>query len=131
VGEIDVASGAIRAAALDVGFSPRARDYSGEPALALSARRARAHFGGHAAVRMLVPRGLDAGLFGGIARALSAGGHDHRDFGELLGRYERGPGGALRLHLEEGVRLDGRRVRISHVFDLAAIARLASSVPAA
>jgi hypothetical protein len=131
VGEIDVMSGAIEAASADGAFSPRARDYSGEPALAGPARRVRSRFGGDAAVRMLVPRALDAGLFGSIARALAERGRDHRDYAELIGHYERPAGGALRLRLEEGVHLDGRRERVDLVFDLDAIARLGHSGPAA
>jgi len=122
VAEIDVASGAIRDAALDRPFSPRARDYTDEPALAEPVRRARARFGPGAEVMLLVPRALDAGLFGGIARELVARGERHADYREIEGRYERGAGGGLRFRLVSGVRMDGARVELPAVFDLDALA---------
>jgi hypothetical protein len=121
-GEIDVASGALRDAALDRHFSPRARDYTDEPALAEPIRRARARFGPRAEIVLLVPRALDAGLFGGIARELAERGFDSGEFREVEGRYERGAGGELRFRLVSGLRMDGARVDLRAVFDLAALA---------
>jgi hypothetical protein len=121
VAEIDLASGAIREASLDRPFSPRARDYSDEPALAEPARRVRERFGPEAEIMLLVPRSLDAGLFGGIARELAASGDGHAAYRELEGRYERGADGSLRFHLVSGLRMDGRRVALGAVFDLGAL----------
>lgn len=123
VGEIDLASGAIRDASLDRPFSPRARDYSDEPALAEPARRVRERFGPEAEIMLLVPRSLDAGLFGGIARELAATGEGHAAYREIEGRYERGSDGGLRFRLVSGLRMDGRRVALGAVFDLGTLAR--------
>jgi hypothetical protein len=123
VGEIDLPSGEIREAALDRPFSPRARDYSDEPALAEPARRVRERFGASAEIMLLVPRSLDAGLFGGIARALEASGEAHDAYSEIEGRYERGSDGSLRFRLVSGTRIDGHRVALGAVFDLGAITR--------
>jgi len=121
VGEIDLATGAMRDASLDRPFSPRARDYSDEPALVGPARRVRERFGPDAEIMLLVPRALDAGLFGGIARELAAKGEPHTAYRELEGRYERGVDGGLRFRLVSGVRVDGRREALSAVFDLGSI----------
>jgi hypothetical protein len=118
VGEIDLASGSLRPPALDRPFSPRARDYTGEPALAGPARRVRERYGGDAVIMLLVPRALDAGLFGAIARELSNRGEGPEAFRQVEGRYEPGPGGGLRLRLEAAERLDGSRLALSSVFDL-------------
>jgi hypothetical protein len=119
--EIDIESGAIREGAPPRAFSPRARDYSDEPGLARAARRARARFGGDASVMMLVPRALDAGLFGGIAHALERRGEAHGSYRELEGRYERAADGELRLRVESGTHLDGTRRALGLLFDLDAI----------
>lgn len=121
VAGIDVASGAIRDAAPGPSFSPRARDYTDEPALGEPLRRARARFGPDAEIMLLVPRPLDAGLFGGIARELEARGLRPADFREVEGRYERGADG-LRFRLVSGLRMDGARVDLPAEFDLAALA---------
>jgi hypothetical protein len=125
VAEVDIASAAIRDTALDRAFSPRARDYSDEPALAEPVRRARERFGADAEIMLLVPRPLDAGLFGGIARELAARGFGPGDFREVEGRYERGAGG-LRFRLVSGRRMDGGQVELPAVFDLAALAAAGS-----
>lgn len=122
VGEIDLASGRIREPVLDRAFSPRARDYSDEPALREPARRVRERFGPEAEIMLLVPRALDAGLFGGIARELARNGEGHESYREIEGRYERAPDGGLRFRLESGLRMDGRRVPLGAVFDLDALA---------
>jgi hypothetical protein len=83
---------------------------------------ARARFGPDAVVMMLVPRAIDAGLFGGIARVLADRGHPHAEFSEIRGRYERS-GGGVRLRLDAGIRADGSRVALDSVFDLDALAR--------
>ena len=112
----------IRETALDRPYSPRARDYSDEPALRAPARQVRERFGEDAEIMLLVPRALDAGLFGGIARELHRGGDGPDAYRELEGRYERAPGGGLRFRLTSGVRMDGRRVPLQAVFDLEALA---------
>ena len=122
VGSIDLETEAIGDAALGTAFSPRARDYTGEPGLAKLARRARARFGQNAVVMMLVPREIDAGLFGGIARRLAESGDRHDAYREIRGRYERANGG-VRLRVEAGIRSDGTRVAMDLLFDLDAIAR--------
>jgi hypothetical protein len=122
VGAIDPESGAIGDAALDKPFSPRARDYTGEPGLAALTRAARSRFGSDAIVMMLVPRDLDAGLFGGIARALSERGERHQDYREFRGRYRRMPGGGVGLHIDAAVRSDGSDAGMDLLFDLSAIA---------
>lgn len=126
VAEIDLASGVMRDAALDRAFSPRARDYTDEPALADPARRVRERFGPAAEIMLLVPRALDAGLFGGIARELAALGDGHDAYREIEGRYERASDGSLRFRLLSGLRIDGRRVPLSAVFDLGAISAAGS-----
>lgn len=119
VGSIDIDSGALGAPALDGAYSPRARDYTGEPRLARLARSARNRFGSGAVVMMLVPRELDAVLFGGIARVLAERGDHHGAYREIRGRYERGADG-IRLHVDAGVRPDGTRVDLDLLFDLGA-----------
>jgi hypothetical protein len=119
--EVDVESGAIREGAPRGAFSPRARDYSGEPGLARAERLALARFGGAAMVMMLVPRALDAGLFGGIALALERRGEAHARYRELEGRYELGADGGLRLRVESGTRTDGSHHALGLLFDLDAI----------
>ena len=123
VAAIDIATGALRDAALDTPFSPRARDYAGEPALTELARRVRDRFGEGAAVMMLVPRDVDAGLFGGIARVLSRRGEHHDAYSEIRGRYERAPGGGVRLRVDTGVLRNGAQVALDLLFDLGDIAR--------
>jgi len=121
VGSIDLETGAIGDAALGAAFSPRARDYTGEPDLAKPARHARERFGQGAVVMMLVPREIDAGLFGAIARRLAERGDRHDAYREIRGRYERANGG-VRLRLEAGIRSDGTRAAMDWLFDLDAIA---------
>ena len=82
-----------------------------------------------AVVMMLVPRDVDAGLFGGIARALAARGDRHDRYREIIGRYERAPDGGVRLRVERGLRADGSEVPIGLLFDLTAITRLAGAAP--
>ena len=122
VGEVDLETGTLRAPSLDRPFSPRARDYTGEPALAGPARRVRARYGDDAVIMRLVPRAVDAGLFGAIARELSNRGEGPEAFRQVEGRYERGPGGGLHLRLQSAQRLDGSRLALSSVFDLSRIA---------
>jgi len=122
VGAIDLDTGAFGAAALGPGFSPRARDYTGEPGLAPLARAARERFGGRAVVMMLVPRALDAGLFGGLAQLLAERGEHRERVREIRGRYERGPGGGVWLRVEAAVRRDGSAVSMDALFDLGQIA---------
>jgi hypothetical protein len=131
VGEWDLASRTFRERAPEGSFSPRARDYTEEPALRQVAQVAREHFGPDAVVMMVVPQSIDAGLFGGIAHALAQRGDPHDGYRELLGRYERGEDGALRIRLESGRREDGTTVPLDLVFDLGAIASLADRTPAA
>jgi hypothetical protein len=123
VGVADVATGALDAAPVGSDFSPRARDYTGEPGLVPLARRARERFGGAAVVMMLVPRALDAGLFGGIARALDERGERHGAYREIRASYRRGASGGVLLRVDAGVRRDGAEVGMDLLFDLAEIAR--------
>ena len=104
------------------GLSPRARDYAGEPELVRADRAVRREHGSRAEVMMLVPRRLDAGLFGGIARALSATGREPGDYRQIRAHYERGPGGTLRLRVETAVRRDGREEPLPLLFDLGSLA---------
>jgi hypothetical protein len=121
VGSVDIETGAMGAPALGSVFSPRARDYTGEPGLSDLARRARTRFGAGAVVMMLVPRSLDAGLFGGISRVLAERGDRHDAYREIRGRYERTAGG-IRLRVDSAVRADGTRVDMDLLFDLGEIA---------
>jgi len=99
-------------------LSPRARDFTGEPELVRASRSVRRQYGPRAEVMMLVPRRVDAGLFGGIARALEAHGRAPASYRQIRARYERGPGGALRLRVEAAVRRDGREDSLPLLFDL-------------
>jgi hypothetical protein len=122
-----IVSGADRAAGrlvdpdLDAELSPRARDYTDEPGLSELARRARERFGPGAIVMMLVPRELDAGLFGGIARLLGDRGESPDGYREIRARYERAPDGGVRLRVTAGLRSDGTRIELERLFDLAGI----------
>jgi hypothetical protein len=122
VGRVDVETGLVREAAGLAAFSPRARDYTGEPGLSFLARAMRERFGAAAVVMMLVPRSVDAGLFGGIARVLQERGERHQDYREIRGRYERTASG-VRLRVDTGLRRDGREVPLDLLFDLSDIAR--------
>ncbi|MBW2667427.1 MAG: hypothetical protein JRE13_14145, partial [Deltaproteobacteria bacterium] len=121
VGGVDVETGLVRDASGLAAFSPRARDYTSEPGLSFLARAMRDRFGAAAVVMMLVPRSVDAGLFGRIARFLEERGEHHQDYREIRGRYERSGSGIL-LRVESGLRRDGREVAIDLLFDLADIA---------
>jgi len=120
VGSVDIETGRLRDASGLTAFSPRARDYTGEPGLARLARTMRERFGSGAVVMMLVPRSVDAGLFGGIARVLAERGERHEDYREIRGRYERSDGGVF-LRVESGTRHDGRKVAFDLLFDLSVI----------
>ncbi len=127
VGGVNLETGSIGVAVLGTAFSPRARDYTGEPGLAALARSARGRFGGGAVVMMLVPRAVDAGLFGAIARILAGRGERPDAYREIRGRYERGPGGGVRLRVDAAVRRDGSELPMDLLFDLNEIARLEAS----
>jgi hypothetical protein len=71
---------------------------------------------------MLVPRDLDAGLFGGLARLLAERGERRERVREIRGRYERAPGGGVWLRVEAAVRGDGSTVSMDALFDLGQIA---------
>ena len=121
VGSVDVETGLVRGASGLAAFSPRARDYTDEPGLSFLARAMRERFGAAAVVMMLVPRNVDAGLFGSIARVLAERGERHEDYREIRGRYERA-GSGIHLRVESGLRRDGSEVAIDLLFDLADIA---------
>jgi hypothetical protein len=104
------------------GLSPRARDYAGEPELLRAGRLVRREHGARAEVMMLVPRRIDAGLFGGIARALEARGREPQSYRQIRAHYERGPRGSLRLRVETAVRRDGREDPLPLLFDLDGLA---------
>jgi hypothetical protein len=129
VGSVDPQTGSVGGPDLPRAFSPRARDYTGEPGLAALGRVARERFGEGSVVMMLVPREIDAGLFGGIAGALARRGESHLEFREILARYERGPSGGVRLRVDAAVRLDGSRLAMDLLFDLGQIARVAAAAP--
>ena len=122
VGSVDLDSRSVGDEPLGTGFSPRARDYTSEPGLASVAAAARERFGGGSVVMMLVPRSLDAGLFGGLARVLSEHGESHAGLSEVRGSYQRVPGGGVRLRVDRALRRDGSSVDVEAVFDLRAIA---------
>ena len=126
VGALDLDRGWAPASAVNASFSPRARDYRDEPALARLSREAQERYGDGAEVMMLVPRKLDAGLFGGIARALARTGRAPDELQEIRGRYQRGPDGGVRLRVEGAVRRDGTPLALDLLFDLGAIARARS-----
>ncbi len=125
VGSVDLARGEVGAEPLAGAFSPRARDYADEPGLAALAQAARARFGAGAEVMMLVPRAIDAGIFGGLARALSRRGGDPDAFREVRARYLRGSGGGVGMQVDAAVRRDGTEVPLDVRFDLGAIADVA------
>ncbi len=124
LGSIDLETGGIDEGVPGAAFSPRARDYTGEAGLGKLSRVARKRFGGDAVVMMLVPRAIDAGLFGSIARVLSERGDRHNAYREIRGRYQRAPGGGVRLRIDSGVRIDGSEVGLDLLFDLTDIARM-------
>lgn len=126
VSSLDLETGAIGEFSGAARFSPRARDYTGEPELDALARAARERFGERAVVMMLVPRSLDAGLFGGLARALDERGQRRDALREIRGRYERAAGGGVHLRVDAALRRDGRRVPIETLFDLGQIAGVAA-----
>ena len=120
-GQVDIATGVISEASVGLGFSPRARDYSGEPGLATAARAVRERFGNRAVVMMLVPRAIDAGLFGGLSRELERNGETRLGVREIRGRYVRTAAGGIHLRVEDAVRQDGTRIDLEAVFDLGQI----------
>jgi len=105
------------------GLSPRARDFAGEPELVRAGRAVRRDHGVRAQVMMLVPHRIDAGLFGGISRAIEARGDEAASYRQIRAHYERGPGGTLRLRVETAVRRDGREDPLPLLFDLDRLAR--------
>jgi hypothetical protein len=104
-------------------FSPIPRDYSSEPALRETAQAARRLHGSGARVQMLLPRALDAGLFGGIAQLLATRGEEPRSYTEIRGFYEPAAGGDVWFRIESGTQSSGRSVALSRSFDLSALAR--------
>jgi hypothetical protein len=124
VGAVDIEGGAFVPLPPDAAFSPRARDYTDEPGLAELAREARTRFGSGAVVMMLVPRAIDAGLFGGIAGALTERNDSPDAYREIRGRYVRAPGGGVRLRVDGAVRPDGSETPIDLLFDLGALERV-------
>jgi len=123
VGAIELESRAIVDFDLGAGYSPRARDYTGEPGLRPLAAAAKERFGERASVMMLLPRRIDAGLFGGLAQALDEKREPRAGVREIRGRYERGPGGGVQLRVEAAVRRDGSSLPLDARFDLGRIAR--------
>jgi hypothetical protein len=123
VGSVDLERSEVSEAGVAGAFSPRARDYSDEPGLAAAAEAARARFGAGAEVRMLVPRELDAGLFGAIAGVLARHGGDPSAYREIRARYLRAPGGGVRLRVDAAVRRDGAELPMDLLLDLGSISR--------
>jgi hypothetical protein len=122
VGSVDLARNEVGARPLAGAFSPRARDYADEPGLTELAQAARARFGAGAEVMMLVPREIDAGIFGGLAAALSRRGDDPDAFREVRARYLRAPGGGVAIQVDAAVRRDGSELALDARFELRAIA---------
>jgi hypothetical protein len=119
VGSADLARGELGAGPPEGAFSPRARDYADEPGLAALERAARARFGPGARVMMLVPREVDARIFGGLAGALSRRGADPDSFRELRARYLRAPDRGVALQVDLALRPDGTEVPLDVRFELA------------
>lgn len=67
---------------------------------------------------MLVPREVDARIFGGVAGALSRRGGDPNAFQEVRARYLRMPGGAVGLAVDAARRGDGSEVPVGVRLDL-------------
>lgn len=123
LGEIDPEGNLLGSSPPSGRFSPRARDYSDEPALAPARARARARWGMGSTVMMLVPHRVDAVLFGAVARRLAERGRRPDEYRALEARYARARHGSLTLHVERGTRLDGSEEEIHLVLDLSRIAR--------
>jgi len=121
VGGVNLSTATLTAAPGAGGFSPRARDYTGEPVLEFLTLSVRREYGVGAEVMLLVPRHIDAGLFGAIARSLTARGDHHGDYREFRARYLRGPDSGVRLAVDRGIRRDGSSVPLDWTFDLAGI----------
>jgi hypothetical protein len=105
-----------------VGAVDPASDYTGEVGLAPLARVVRERFGPRTVVMMIVPRSFDAGLFGGLSRALAERGVGHEQVREIRGRYLRGAAGGVRLRVEGAVGRDGSALDLEALFDLGQIA---------
>jgi hypothetical protein len=118
VGSVDLASGEVAGVPVSGAFSPRARDYADEPGLAAIEQAARERFGAGARVRLLVPRVIDARIFGGVAGALSRRGGDPDAFREVRARYLRGPAGGVEMQVDAAVRRDGTELPLDLHFDL-------------
>lgn len=127
VARIDVATGSMGPVGVSARFSPRARDYSGEPALSSAARSARARYGPRAEVMMLVPRSVDAALFGAIARELEQRGTAPSEVRRIQARYQRSPSGGVALRVDAGRHRDGSAVPLGLLFDLSQIVRRSSA----
>ena len=82
----------------------------------------REKFGRGSRVKMLLPRDLDAGLFGGIALVLAARGEAPDAYSEIQGRYEPAADGKVWFRVETGTRSDGASVALPRLFDLSALA---------
>lgn len=121
VGSVDLEGGELGAGPLAGAFSPRARDYSDEPSLAPLAAAARSRFGPGSEVMLLVPRTVDAAVFGGVAALLGRRGGELGGYREVRARYLRGPGGGVHLRVEAAVRRDGSEVPLGALFDLDAL----------
>lgn len=100
------------------GFSPRARNYSDEPGLRAMKRAVESRYGPGAAIRMLVPREIDAALFGAIERVLLDEGRSPAELREVRGRYRPAHGGGVEFHVEAAVKRDGRSEPLSLRLDL-------------
>ncbi len=122
VGQADIETGIVSPFENGASFSPIPRDYSHEPALVTATAAVRREHGRGAQVKMLLPRDLDAGLFGGIAEALAARGEAPELYTEIQGRYEPASGGGVWFRIESGTRSDGETISLSRVFDLSALA---------
>ena len=122
VGAADVETGALSNFEFGAAFSPIPRDYSHEPALARLGDAVRKRYGPGSRVKMLLPRDLDAALFGGIALVLAARGEAPDAYSEIQGRYEPATDGRVWFRVESGTRSDGASVALPRLLDLSALA---------
>jgi len=121
VGSADLRSGRFGKVAALAGFSPRARNYTDEPALRTLARAAQQRYGAGASLRMIVPRRLDAALFGALARAIEAQGSSLADLREIRGRYHPSAAGGIVLATESLVTRAGKVLPFALRIDLSRV----------
>ena len=122
VGEVDIHTRRAGPVGALTGFSSRARNYTDEPALRPLSQVATEAFGEGASLRMIVPRRLDAALFGSLARAIESNGRSIDELREIRGRYRRAAGGGIAFATESVVASDGGVTPLRVTIDLSRIA---------